>query len=233
MRCLFSRNLSAILSVAPCDSSVNPPLQASIGLSSKGELFDDIFCRPSPLDEALTAEPGQRTPDQASAHCTSVSSNSLILLFPLTSILYIVGWGICWRDSRCSTRRAEDAQLYFSCVLLIMLFTQNSGDLVRHPGRTFSSLAVACYPSMVTLSIDRNVSHFAARIGAYSRGSEGIAAASSYVSLLGIVAIIMRYGNAYLFKPCSCCRGSLCARLCCAAIKPFQPGLKVLAARRR
>lgn len=38
--------------------------KASVGLSAKGELFDDLFCRPSSLDEALTAEPGKRTPAQ-------------------------------------------------------------------------------------------------------------------------------------------------------------------------
>lgn len=40
--------------------------KASVGLSAKGELFDDLFCRPSRLDEALTTEPGRRTPQQAS-----------------------------------------------------------------------------------------------------------------------------------------------------------------------
>lgn len=40
--------------------------KASMGLSAKGELFDDLFCRPSCLDEALTTEPGQRTPAQVS-----------------------------------------------------------------------------------------------------------------------------------------------------------------------
>ncbi|CAM9469558.1 unnamed protein product, partial [Hapterophycus canaliculatus] len=38
--------------------------KASVGLSAKGELFDDLFCRPSFLDGALTAEPGRRTPEQ-------------------------------------------------------------------------------------------------------------------------------------------------------------------------
>ncbi|CBJ32014.1 expressed unknown protein [Ectocarpus siliculosus] len=38
--------------------------KASMGLSAKGELFDDLFCRPSFLDEALTTEPGRRTPEQ-------------------------------------------------------------------------------------------------------------------------------------------------------------------------
>ncbi len=38
--------------------------KASVGLSAKGDLFDDLFCRPSSLDEALTTEPGRRTPDQ-------------------------------------------------------------------------------------------------------------------------------------------------------------------------
>ena len=40
--------------------------KASVGLSAKGELFEDLFCRPSKLDEALTTEPGRRTPQQAS-----------------------------------------------------------------------------------------------------------------------------------------------------------------------
>lgn len=37
-----------------------------MGLSAKGALFDDLFCRPSYVDEALTTEPGRRTPDQVS-----------------------------------------------------------------------------------------------------------------------------------------------------------------------
>lgn len=37
-----------------------------MGLSAKGELFDDLFCRPSTVDEALTTEPGRRTPEQVS-----------------------------------------------------------------------------------------------------------------------------------------------------------------------
>ncbi|CAM9788396.1 unnamed protein product, partial [Ectocarpus fasciculatus] len=38
--------------------------KASMGLSAKGELFDDLFCRPSFLDEALSTDPGRRTPEQ-------------------------------------------------------------------------------------------------------------------------------------------------------------------------
>eukprot|EP00752_Nemacystus_decipiens_P017735 g15902.t1 len=38
--------------------------KTSLGLSAKGELFDDLFCRPSFVDEALTTEPGRRTPEQ-------------------------------------------------------------------------------------------------------------------------------------------------------------------------
>ncbi|CAM9338673.1 unnamed protein product, partial [Ectocarpus sp. 4 AP-2014] len=38
--------------------------KASMGLSAKGELFDHLFCRPSSLDEALTTDPGRRTPEQ-------------------------------------------------------------------------------------------------------------------------------------------------------------------------
>lgn len=69
---------------------------------------------------------------------------------------------------------------------------QPPGDILRNPGRTFSSLVMVFYQAnMVTLSIDRNVYHFAAGIGTYSRGSGHIAAASPWVSLLGIVAIIM------------------------------------------
>ena len=51
------------------ESSVGATLgefKTSVGLSAKGELFDDLFCRPSRLDEALTTEPGRRTTQQAS-----------------------------------------------------------------------------------------------------------------------------------------------------------------------
>lgn len=40
--------------------------KASIGFSAKGDLFDDLFGKPSCLDEALVTEPGQRTRTQAS-----------------------------------------------------------------------------------------------------------------------------------------------------------------------
>lgn len=40
--------------------------KTSIGFSAKGDLFDDLFGKPSCLDEALVAEPGQRTRTQAS-----------------------------------------------------------------------------------------------------------------------------------------------------------------------
>eukprot|EP00903_Cladosiphon_okamuranus_P017020 g15687.t1 len=38
--------------------------KTSMGLSAKGALFDHLFCRPSHVDEALTTEPGRRTPEQ-------------------------------------------------------------------------------------------------------------------------------------------------------------------------
>lgn len=62
-------NTSGLRSVVRKKSGTGASLgefKASVGLSARGELFDDLFCRPSFLDEALTTEPGKRTPEQAS-----------------------------------------------------------------------------------------------------------------------------------------------------------------------
>lgn len=53
--------------------------KASVGLSAKGELFEDLFCRPSCLDEALTTEPGKRTPEQASGVLSTRFQLGLVL----------------------------------------------------------------------------------------------------------------------------------------------------------
>ena len=65
--------LPSILSITPlcrtlpCTEGASlGEFKTSMGLSAKGALFDDLFCRPSTVDEALTTEPGRRTPEQVS-----------------------------------------------------------------------------------------------------------------------------------------------------------------------
>lgn len=59
--------------------------KTSVGLSAKGDLFDDLFCRPSRLDEALTTEPGRRTPQQASWNSKRVLARCSYLRKPSES----------------------------------------------------------------------------------------------------------------------------------------------------